>query len=195
MKLPSPRYKGDISVEEALLSRRSVRDYKDESLTIEDISQILWSAQGITTASWGGRTVPSAGTTYPLEIYLVVGNVKDLDIGLYRYLYQSHEIEKITSRDIRRELATACWGQDFITKAPIVIIIAVKYERTTEKYGNRGMQYVNNEVGHCGQNIHLQCEALGLGTTVIGAFQDALVVNSLKIKDEPLYLMPIGKKK
>ena len=195
MKLPSPRYKGDISVEEALLSRRSVRDYKDESLTVEDVSQILWSAQGITAASWGGRTVPSAGTTYPLEIYLVVGNVKDLDIGLYRYLYQSHEIEKITSRDIRRELATACWGQDFIAKAPIVIIIAVKYERTTEKYGRRGARYVDNEVGHCGQNIHIQCEALGLGTTVIGTFQDMLVVNSLKIKEEPLYLMPIGKKK
>jgi len=195
MKLPAPRYKGTISLEETIFSRRSVRDYKDEALTIEEVSQILWAAQGITAPNWGGRTIPSAGATYPLEIYLVVGNVKDLDEGIYHYINQNHEIERINRRDIRRELATACWGQDLIAKAPIVIIIAVKYERTTEKYGRRGARYVDNEVGHCGQNIHIQCEALGLGTTVIGTFQDMLVVNSLKIKEEPLYLMPIGKKK
>jgi SagB-type dehydrogenase family enzyme len=195
MKLPQPRYKGTISVEEAISSRRSVRDYKDEALTIEDVSQILWAAQGITAPAWGGRTIPSASTTYPLEIYLVVGNVKNLDEGIYHYISQNHEIEKTNRRDIRRELATACYGQELITHAPIVIAIAVKYERTTEKYGNRGMQFVNNEVGHCAQNIHLQCEALGLGTTVIGAFQDNIVINSLRIKEEPLYIMPIGKKK
>lgn len=194
MKLPTPRLKSDISVEQAILNRRSIREYQDAALSLTEVSQILWSAQG-KTADWGGRTVPSAGATYPLEIYLVAARVTGLETGLYHYQWQTHELNKLSTHDKRKELTKAAWGQNYIEKAPASIVIAVKYERTTNRYGTRGRRYVDNEVGHCGQNIHLQAEALGLGTVVIGAFQDSLVRQILGIKEEPAYIMPIGKKK
>jgi SagB-type dehydrogenase family enzyme len=194
MKLPKPRLKSSVSVEQSINQRRSVRLYKDEELTLEEVSQLLWSAQG-KTSDWGGRAVPSAGATYPLTIYLVVGIVKGLDPGVYRYKGDIHELEKLSHKDIRSEVASAAWRQEFIARAPINIIIAAEYKRTTDKYGKRGARYVDNEVGHCGQNIHLQAEALGLGTVVIGAFQDSLLIHALGIKEEPLYIMPVGHKK
>ncbi len=194
MKLPTPKYEGTMSVEQAINQRRSTCLYQDEELTLEEVSQLLWAAQG-QTVGWGGRTVPSAGATYPLEIYLVAGKVKGLEVGVYHYLVEKHELEKITSKDARSDIANAAWRQEFIGRAPIIIILAAKYERTTDRYGNRGIRYVDNEVGHCGQNIHLQAEALGLGTVVIGAFQDALVMSTLGIKEEPRYIMPVGRKK
>jgi SagB-type dehydrogenase family enzyme len=194
MKLPEPSFSGKVSVEQAILNRRSVRLFEDQALTIEQVSQLLWAAQG-KTADWGGRTVPSAGATYPLEIYLVAGKVNGLETGVYHYLPQTHELAKMSGHDKRKEIATAAWGQKFIESAPISIVIAVNYERTTNRYGKRGMRYVDNEVGHCGQNIQLQAEALCLGSVVIGAFQDSLVMHALGIKEEPSYIMPVGKKK
>ncbi|MEO0075410.1 MAG: SagB/ThcOx family dehydrogenase [candidate division WOR-3 bacterium] len=193
MKLPTVRLTSEISVEQAILNRRSIREYQDEALSLQEIGQILWAAGG-KTADWGGRTVPSAGATYPLEIYLVAGKVKGLESGFYHYLWQTHELQKLSAQDKREELTKAAWQQNYIEKAPASIIIAVKYERTIQRYGNRGRRYADNEVGHCGQNIHLQAEALGLGTVVIGAFQDSLVKSILGIKEEPAYIMPVGKK-
>lgn len=194
MKLPKPRFSSSVSVEEAILKRRSIRSYKDEALTLEEVSQILWACQG-KTDDRGRRTVPSAGATYPLEIYLVAGNVKGLETGVYHYLSETHELEKLSSKDVRKELTSAALEQEYINNAPASIVIAAKYERTTKRYGERGIRYVDNEVGHCGQNVHLQCEALGLGTVVIGAFRDEQVKKILGIKEEPRYIMPIGKKK
>ncbi|MEO0101718.1 MAG: SagB/ThcOx family dehydrogenase [candidate division WOR-3 bacterium] len=194
VKLPEVRYKSEISVEEALLNRRSVRSYKKEKLKLSEVSQILWSAQGI-TAKWGGRTCPSAGATYPLEIYLVAGEVEGISPGVYQYLPEEHSLKLILNKDVRKDLMGAAWGQDYILSAPIDIIIAADYKRTTSRYGERGIRYVHNEVGHCGQNIHLQCEALGLGTVVIGAFSDERVKKILNIKEEPQYIMPVGRKK
>ncbi|MEO0096884.1 MAG: SagB/ThcOx family dehydrogenase [candidate division WOR-3 bacterium] len=194
MKLPKPRYKSEVSVEEALLKRRSVRSYKKSPLTLEEVSQLLWAAYGITT-DWGGKTCPSAGATYPLVIYLVVGEVKDLKPGVYQYLPEEHSIKLVSEKDVRKELTEAAWQQEYISNAPINIIIAANYERTTSHYGERGIRYVHMEVGHCGQNIHLQCETMGLGTVVIGAFNDKEVKKILKIKEEVLYIMPVGRKK
>ncbi len=194
VKLPEPRYQSETSVEEALLKRRSIRSYKKDKLTLSEVSQLLWSAQGI-TAKWGGRTSPSAGATYPLEIYIVVGDVSGLESGVYHYLSEEHAIEKILNKDVRKELTGAAWGQDYILFAPLNIVIAADYKRTTGRYGERGIRYVHNEVGHCGQNIHLQCEALGLGTVVIGAFSDERVKKILNIKEEPQYIMPVGRRK
>ncbi len=194
MKLPKPRYKSEVSVEEALLKRRSVRSYKKSPLTLEEVSQLLWAAYGI-TAEWGGKTCPSAGATYPLAIYLVVGEVKDLKPGVYQYLPEEHSIKLVSEKDVRKELTEAAWQQEYISNAPINIIIAANYERTTSHYGERGIRYVYMEVGHCGQNIHLQCETMGLGTVVIGAFNDKEVKKILKIKEEVLYIMPVGRKK
>lgn len=194
VKLPPPRFKSEVSVEEALLRRRSVRSYKKAPLKLEEVSQLLWSAQGI-TADWGGRTTPSAGATYPLEVYIAVGDVEKLPPGVYQYLPKENSLKLISEKDVRKELTGAAWGQDYILQAPLNIIIAADYRRTTGRYGERGIRYVHMEVGHCGENIHLQCETMGLGTVVIGAFSDERVKKILGIKEEPLYIMPVGRKK
>lgn len=193
VKLPEPKYSSKISVEEALKNRRSVRSYKNKPLTLEDVSQLLWSAQG-KTAEWGGRTAPSAGATYPLDTYLVCSKVNGLSAGVYKYAPDEHSLEMIKEKDVRADLAGAAWGQGFIAKAPITIVLAAIYRRTTGRYGDRGIRYVHMEAGHCGQNIHLQCETMGLGTVMVGAFNDERVKEILGIKAEPLYIIPIGKK-
>lgn len=191
-RLPSPSKKSGVSIEEALVKRRSLREYKDEALTLEEISQLLWAAQGITSV-WGGRTAPSGGALYPLEIYLVVGKVKGLEAGVYHYRPHSHFLTNIVQGDKRFALFNAGLWQSPIKNAPVSLVICAEYPRTTQKYGERGRRYVLIEVGHVGQNIYLQVESLGLKTVAIGAFMDEAVKKVLGIKEEPLYIMPVGR--
>ena len=197
IKLPSPQLEGKMSVEEALARRRSRRVFKDYSFTMEQISQLLWSAQGITEKRIGFRTAPSAGATYPLDIYLVVGKdrVEDLKAGVYHYNPHHHSLIIILEGDKRRELARACLRQRFIEDAPISLIITAEFSRITNRYGKEGIYYAHMEAGHVGQNVYLQAEALYLGTCAIGAFDDQQVreVMQLPIEEEPLYIMPVGK--
>ena len=195
IKLPEPRYSSNISVEQALLKRRSIRQYKDEPLTLAEVSQLLWAAQGVTDAE-GYRTAPSAGALYPLEVYVVIGNVKGIMPGIYKYKPYRHELIKIKEGDVRGELMRAAYGQIYIAKAPVDIVFAAVYERTTRKYGRRGIRYVHMEVGGATQNVYLQAVALNLGTVVIGAFEDEEVKKVLHMSDSehPLCIMPVGKK-
>jgi SagB-type dehydrogenase family enzyme len=193
INLPRPDFKGNLSVEEALKKRRSIRSYKPVPLTIKELSQILWATDG-KTAEWGGRTAPSAGATYPLEIYAVVGNVEGLKPGLYYYEIDTHSLKLLKEGDLRVGLSKAALNQSSVRTAPVVIVITGIFERTTDRYGKRGERYVYMEVGHCGQNIHLQAEALGLGTVMIGAFDDEGVKKVLGIKENVFYLCPVGKK-
>lgn len=192
IKLPEPRRKGKLSVEEAILRRRSVREFGSGEITLEELSQILWAAQGITGEEWGYelRSVPSAGALYPMEIYAATGE------GVYRYLPEKHSLEQVRKGDVREELYGASLHQDFIKDAPVVIVIAAVFERTKSKYGERGTRYVYVEAGHVSQNIYLQCESLGLGTVAVGAFYDKEVQKTLKLprNHKPIYIMPIGRK-
>lgn len=193
IKLPPANIDGDLSLEAALLQRRSIRTYRPEALRVEQISQLLWAAQGVTDAH-GGRTAPSAGALYPLEITLLAGNVTGLPVGLYRYLPAEHALIKITEGDRRSQLHQAALQQDAIKEAAAVIVISAIYERTQVKYGERGIQYVHIEAGSTAQNIYLQATSLGLGTVFIGAFYDDQVkaVLSLGESEIPLGLMPVG---
>lgn len=195
IKLPKPNYESKTSVEKALLERRSARDYKDTALQLSEISQLLWSAQGITEKRNSFRTAPSAGATYPLFVYVVSGKVNDLPCGIYKYNPERHELLKIMEGDKRAELCSAAFGQSSVGNAPAVLVFSAVYERTTARYGERGTRYVHMEVGHAGQNVHLQAVTLGLGTVVIGAFDDKQVkrVINLPKEEKPLYLMPVGK--
>ena len=193
LTLPAPEIKGKVSVEEALSKRRSVRQYRNEQISMKELGQLLWAAQGI-TAKWGGRTSPSAGATYPLEIYVAAGNVENIKPGLYQYMPESHALKEIFVGDIRKELCRASFGQKSIENAPATIIIASDFSPTRKRYGERAVRYVYIEVGHAGQNIYLQAEALTLGTVAIGAFNDHEIKALLKIQKEVLYLMPVGRK-
>jgi len=194
VKLPKPRYDSDVSIEQTLLRRRSIRDYTGEPLELWEVGQLLWAAQGI-TADWGGRTAPSAGATYPLETYLVVGEVKGLGKGVYKYDPHRHELSKVLDGDKRAELARAALRQDWVREGAVDIVFTAVYERTTRRYGERGIRYVHMEVGHAAQNVYLQAVALNLGTVVVGAFYDDQVKRILDLPqgEHPLYIMPVGR--
>ncbi len=191
IKLPPVKTTGKISVEEAISQRRSKRNFNREPLSQEELSQILWAAQGISDKR-GFRTAPSAGATFPLTLYVVIGEVSGVPAGIYRYHPQGHFLEIISPGDVRSELASSALGQNMIAVAPVDIIITAKYSRTTRRYGERGVRYVHIETGHSGQNIYLECESLGLGTCAVGAFDDRGVKELLNIAEEPLYIMPVG---
>jgi len=192
--LPAPKYNSRFSVEEALLKRRSKREYKSDHLPLNELGQLLWAAQGITDPR-GFRTAPSAGATYPLEIYAAAAGIDGVAPGIYRYEPQANRLLKIADGDKRAELTAAAINQQSVAQAPLSIIITAIYERTTGYYGQRGVRYVDMEAGHAAQNVYLQAAALGLGTVVIGAFDDSRVAGLLALSDNetPLYIMPVGR--
>jgi SagB-type dehydrogenase family enzyme len=194
IKLPEARLDSDVSIEKSLWERRSFRDYQDEALSLSDIAQILWASQGI-TSSENLRTAPSAGATYPLEVYLIVGNVEDLSPGVYRYDPSEHKLEKFASGDKRESLYRSALNQSWIRDGAVSLVFTAVYERTTGRYGERGIRYVYMEAGHAAQNVYLQAVSLNLGTVVVGAFSDNEVKEILNIpeNEQPLYIMPIGK--
>lgn len=195
VKLPGPVYASKTSVEKALHERRSIRQYRNLPVTLQDLSQLLWAAQG-TSGSGGRRTAPSAGALYPLELCVAAGNVAGLSAGIYSYDPHKHELSRVLDSDKRAELSKAALGQSSIKNAAAVLIISAVYERVTDKYGERGIRYVHMEAGHAAENVFLQAVSLELGTVVIGAFHDEEVrtVLHLRGQEQPLYIMPVGKK-
>lgn len=195
IKLPDPVLKGAMSLEEAIAKRRSERSYKGDPMTLAHVSQLLWSAQGITLTTRGFRAVPSAGATFPLEIYIVSGRVNRLRPGLYKYIPARHSIIKVNDGDYRDRLAEAALSQHMIKNAPVSFVIAADYERTARRYGDRAPRYVHMEVGHAAQNLNLQAISLGFGAVMIGAFQDENVKKVLELpqNEQPLYIIPVGR--
>lgn len=188
LRLPPVAPSGPISLEEALASRRSMREFTAEPLTMETIGQLLWAAQGVTEAGGRGRTAPSAGGTYPLELYLVgIG-------GVFHYLPEVHSLEILGEDDRRAPLAEAALGQSWVATAPAVFVVVVVVSRTAERYGDRAERYVALEAGHAAQNLLLQATARGLGAVPVGAFSDAGVRALLGLPPDwtPLYLIPVG---
>lgn len=194
IKLPTPQHRGLVSVERALAARRSIRNYNNIPLELEETSQLLWSAQGISN-SRGYRTAPSAGALYPLEIYAAIGNVKNLAAGIYKYIIYEHALVEKAAGDLRQDICRAALHQSYIATAPVVLLLCTVNERTVSKYGERGMRYIFMEVGHAAQNVCLQAVALGLGTVVIGAFRDSDVqaVAHMPANEHPACIMPVGR--
>jgi len=191
--LPSPRLQGGDALEDALQRRRSVRDFSKQALTLDQVGQLLWAAQGETDES-GLRASPSAGALYPLELYLFAGSVGELEPGIYHYEVGAHRLSRVASGDRRRELARAALGQSAVSEAAAVIAVGALYSRTTGKYGNRGRRYVHMEAGHAAQNVLLQATAMGLDAVPIGAFDDSDVARAASMPrgTQALYLLPVG---
>jgi SagB-type dehydrogenase family enzyme len=185
IKLPKPDTEGTVLLEKVIAQRRSRRDYLPEALTLEQMGQLCWAAQGKIGRF---RTVPSAGATYPLEVFVVSRD------GLFHYSPDKHSLEELTTEDLRGKLAEASWGQGFIAEAAATFVMAAEFERTTGRYGERGVRYVYMEAGHAAQNIGLEAEALGLGSVAVGAFGDAAVSKVLKLFGnlEPVYMVVVG---
>lgn len=194
LTLPHPSYESATSVENALLRRHSTRSFRPDPLSLEEISQLLWAAQGV-THNRAFRTAPSAGALYPLETYVVAGNVRELPPGTYRYLPEKHQLLQVLAGDIRGALCKASLGQEPVCEAPASIVFSAAFARTTGKYGKRGIRYGHMESGFASQNVSLQAVSLGLATVVIGAFDDQELsrVLSLRAGEEPMLIIPVGK--
>ncbi|MFO7707517.1 MAG: SagB/ThcOx family dehydrogenase [Desulfobacterales bacterium] len=194
MRLPQPDFAGEVSVEQALLGRRSERAFSRRAVYLAELSQLLWAAQGVTSPR-GYRTAPSAGASYPLEIRAAAGLVAELPAGIYRYRSPDHTLTLSAAGDPREDLAQAALGQRCVARASVVLVVSAVYARVCAAYGRRGVRYADMEAGHAAQNVSLQAVALGLGTVVIGAFDDARVrgVAALSPDEEPLYLIPVGR--
>jgi SagB-type dehydrogenase family enzyme len=187
--LPQPRTSGETSLESAIARRRSVRRYTPEVLTLDEIGQLLWAAQGITGGKDSMRTAPSAGGCHPLVLYVCRSD------GIWRYHPQGHYLARHREQDARDELVDAAWRQKFIADAPCVFIVSAIPERTTGRYGERGeLRYVPMDTGHATENLLLQAVALGLASVSVGAFDDAAVKRALALpeQEEPLYILPVG---
>jgi SagB-type dehydrogenase family enzyme len=192
IKLPSPATRGEISLEETIARRRSARTFSDQTLTIKQVGQLLWAAQGITGSAEGIslRSAPSAGALYPMEVYALTQD------GAYHYLPQKHALEVLEERDLRSDLSRACLGQDPVREAALIIVLCAVYERVTGQYRERGKRYADMEAGHIAENVHLQAVAMGLGSVSIGAFNDDKVRSLLNLPEEqiPVCVIPVGYK-
>jgi len=196
--LPSPSYKGSVSVEEALKARRTHRSFQSRPLTLKQFSQILWGAYGVTAQKYGSflKTAPSAGALYPLDIYGVVGqgSVETLAPGVYHFRPENHAIELVKQGDLRAEVARQALQQMWMAKAPLMLVITGEYNRSSMKYGLRGATYTHIEAGHVGQNVFLQAEAIGLKAGIVGAFNNQQIIRAmgLSTSHDPLLIMPVG---
>ena len=197
IKLPPPVKTGGMSLAEALEVRRTVRRFASRPLDLGRISQLLWGAGGLSDPR-GLRTSPSAGATYPLDLYLVVGErgVKDLPAGVYRYQVAANALTAVAPGDARAAVARASLHQAWMAEAPVLVVITGEYRRCTARYGERGIRYTHMEAGNVSQNLFLTAEALGLGAGIVGAFEDKALVQVMKLPPahEPLLVMPVGYK-
>lgn len=195
ISLPKPRAEGPLSLERTLLARRSVRSYSRAALSLEDVSQLVWAAQGV-TGRGGYRTAPSAGALYPLETFLCAGRVEGLPAGVYKYRPQAHDLLRLAEGDVRGKLAEAALGQTWVREAAATVALAAVFRRVTGRYQQRGVRYAWMEAGHAAQNVLLQAVALGLGAVPVGAFDDRSVQRLLRMasEEEPLYLIPAGRR-
>ena len=193
VQLPDPVSDGELSLEATISARRSVREWGQEAVTLDELGQLLWAAQGI-TVEWGGRSAPSAGGTYPLEVHAVVSTVEGLEPGIYRYRPHDHHLVMTIDGDLSDDLARVALDQASVGTAPLNLVITAVPERTGERYGARAERYVTLEAGHVAQNVALQAVSLGLGSVPIGAFTDDEAARLLDLPDGEmvLYILPIG---
>jgi SagB-type dehydrogenase family enzyme len=196
MQLPEPMLDGDVSVERTINTRRTIRSFDRKALTLKQLSQLLWAAQGITETGGFKRGAPSAGALYPMDVYGVVGRncIEKLDPGVYHYGPADHTLSLAQEGDRRRDIAGASLWQMWMADAPLNLVITGEYSRIMGKYHQRGIRYAMIEAGHIGQNIFLQCQGMGLEAGIVGAFDDEKVVQVMGIKrtHEPLLIMPVG---
>lgn len=196
IKLPKYSFRG-LSVEEAILKRRSVREYSEKPLSISEVSHILFSAYGITHIVNGFelRASPSAGALYPIEIYFAAHNIEGINEGIYHYIPQNHSVEIIKKGNFREEILKACLSQETFLTSSLTIIYTAVFRRTTSKYGERGYMYIYIEVGHIAQNVALQCVSLGLSSCVVGAFYENKINKIIGVdgkEQSSIYIQTIG---
>lgn len=201
--IPSDEFTcGQVSLFDAIKKRRSHRKYTDEYLSLEELSFILWSTQGVTGHVRQGlktlRTVPSGGAMHPFETYLAVNRVEGLEPGIYRYIAIGHKLyqEQVDASDLPQRINRASFDQNFVGKAAVVFIWSVRPYRTEWRYAEVALKDILMSAGHICQNLYLACEAIGAGTCAIAAYrQDELdaFIGVDGVDEIAIYLAPVGK--
>ena len=188
IRLTNPNLTGTVSFEEALAIRRSVRLFSSKPLESEHIGQLAWAGQGITDQQRGLRTAPSAGETYPIDLYFATQE------GLFVYRPAEHSLEQTSDQDIRSGLAAAASMQESVATAACDIIVAGSVRKLTSQFRNKARTYMLLEAGHIAQNIQLQAVCLDLGSVTIGEFNTRDVSRACKLLRglEPLYIICVG---
>jgi SagB-type dehydrogenase family enzyme len=204
MILPRPTLDGSVSLEKALATRTTARSYSSVPLNLAQVSQLLWSGNGMIPAdavsSATPRVIPSARKTYPIELYLVCGDgtAQQLPAGVYHYSAERHALEKIMDGDQRKATAKACKGQSWVAEAPVSVVIGSVFQRAEATSGpERGIDFGVMESGNANQNMLLQAQALGLETNTVGGIRDAELSSALKLPADvkPIVLVTVGKKR
>jgi len=191
--LPSPSMDGGLSLQACLRQRRSVRDYSEQPLTLQQVSQLLWAAMGVTTPA-GLRTAPSAGAVFPVRAHVVAANVDGVPAGFYTYDADRHELSLLAKGDKRRRLEKAAADQQCVGQCAMVVVLTGYYRRLLREFGEGGRKLAGMEAGHIGQNFCLQATALGLGAIGVCKFDPTSVKMLLPIPqdEEPIYLLLAG---
>jgi SagB-type dehydrogenase family enzyme len=197
ISLPEPRGYRGLSLEEAIETRRSVRDYGAEPLSVEALSRLLHAAQGTTAPRRGFRAAPSAGALYPIETYTVVNDVAGLEPGLYHYAMPDHGLEWLQAGNLRGAMTIAGIGQEMLGQAQVCLVLSAIFQRLRWKYRERTYRYALLEAGHIGQNLYLAATSLGLGACAVGAFLDDELNNLLGLdgrEEAVLYVVSVGQR-
>ncbi len=194
IKLPPAPHEGAMSLEAALWARRSTRGFTHDSISLADLGQLLWAADGVNRPN-SHRTAPSAMATYALELYVVASRVRDLPAGVYHYQVAAHELERQASGDRMPDLVASAARSAWIADAAAVVVFAGAFDRAAGRMRERTERYIAIEVGAAAQNLYLQAAALGLGTTFVASVQDSAVARIARLGsgEQPMGIMPLGR--
>lgn len=184
-----PVSRSAVPLDDAIRRRRSVRTFSTQHVSLEQIGQLCWAAQGITEPTLGHRAAPSAGALYPLELYVVLPD------GVFHYEPRGHRVRRIDSGDRRATLSTAAFAQDAVRLASVDFVITGATARIRAKYHDRAERYLHLEAGHLAQNVLLEATASGLASVPIGAFDDFAVRRTIGVPagETPLYVLAVGR--
>ena len=197
IELPDISPLSDMPLYKALRQRKSIRNYQNTLLKKETLSYLLWASTGISRkeGKYEFRTAPSAGALYPIETYVVVNNVEELDPGVYHYNIQNHYLELLKEGDYAVETAKAALGQRMCAEAPVVFIWTAIFQRMKWKYGQRAYRYIYLDAGHIAENLALNATSLGLGSCQIGALYDNEVNQIIDVdgtEESVIYMSVVG---
>jgi SagB-type dehydrogenase family enzyme len=194
--LPKADAIGKVTLEQAIARRRSVREYAPGALTLAEVSQLMWVGQGITSPD-GKRATPSARAVYPLQVWLVADDVTGLPAGIYRYEPKGHALALVAAGSQRDSLAAAARGQETLQHAAAVIAVIGDSTLAATRFRGSAERWLGMEAGFIVQDVYLECTALGLGTVMVGGFDEGAVRRVLGAPSgwEALALMPVGRSK
>jgi SagB-type dehydrogenase family enzyme len=196
--LPKPRKLKAVSLERAFNEARTNRAYPKTPLALSELSDVLWAAGGRQSdredaVSGATRTYPSAGSIYPVQIYVVIGAVTGAKPGIYQYLMADHAMKLLKPGDHREELVKGSSEAGFAARAPATVLLAADFRSSESMFGERGrLLYVPMEAGHVSQNLRLAAAAVGLRVGIAGEFDHSAARTLLGIAEEPLLLLTLG---